>query len=242
VINAGDIALVSGTDQRGLPRFVGGQADIGAVETNYALALSGGSPQTAVINNAFGLALQATVTESGNPLAGVTVTYTAPGSGASGVFGSSTTSTAVTDGSGVANSPAFTANNTVGSYNVTGGIGAAITPVNYALTNILCAINPHANIIVSNDPNSCGAVVNFTVTATGSCGAVTSFPASGTVFPKGTTTVTNQTASGATSTFTVTVNDTQAPSLVQPANINATTSGTATSVAVTYPAAVFTDN
>jgi len=38
------------------------------------------------------------------------------------------------------------------------------------------------------------------------------------------------------------VNDTQAPSLVQPANINVTTSGTATSVAVTYPAAIFTDN
>src|SRR6185503_18384427 len=47
-----------------------------------------------------------------------------------------------------------------------------------------------ADITVSNDPGVCGAIVNFTTTATDNCPGVTlSGPASGTFFPTGTTTV-----------------------------------------------------
>jgi hypothetical protein len=76
-----------------------------------------------------------------------------------------------------------------------------------------------ANIVVGTDPGVCSAVVNFTVTATDNCAGttVTTSVPSGTTFPKGTTTVTATAtdASGNTSTgsFTVTVNDTEAPKI-----------------------------
>ncbi len=135
VINVGDTGLTSGNDQRGLPRFIGGRADIGAVEPNYALAATGGTPQSTIINTNFASPMQATVTESGNAVSGVTVIFTAPGSGASGLFAASATATATTNASGVANSPTFTANGTIGTYNVTGGIGSTVPTVNYAMTN-----------------------------------------------------------------------------------------------------------
>ena len=78
-------------------------------------------------------------------------------------------------------------------------------------------INPQSDITVGNDPDQCGAVVNYpTQTFTGSCGVLTSSPASGSFFPVGTTTVTTTSTSGASSTFKVIVNDTQAPSLSDP--------------------------
>jgi len=82
-----------------------------------------------------------------------------------------------------------------------------------------------ANITVFTPVGSCTAVVNFTVTASDNCGAVTvvSVPASGSVFPIGTTTVTSTATDAcgmtATCTFTVTVNDVQLPVITaQPVN------------------------
>jgi hypothetical protein len=75
-----------------------------------------------------------------------------------------------------------------------------------------------ANITRSNDPGQCGAVVTWpTPVATDNCSGtvVTSSPASGSVFPRGTTTVTvtarDASNNTATCTFTVTVNDTENP-------------------------------
>ena len=57
-----------------------------------------GTPQSTAVNTAFGTALQATVRDAGgNPVSGVTVTFTAPGSGSSARFSGLTTATAVTD-------------------------------------------------------------------------------------------------------------------------------------------------
>lgn len=95
--------------------------------------------------------------------------------------------------------------------------------------------NCPANIVRNTDPGQCGAAVAFAVpTATDNCPgpvSVVCSPASGSVFPKGTTTVTCTAtdASGnvATCSFTVTVNDTEAPSITCPANITVNTdSGT----------------
>ena len=74
-----------------------------------------------------------------------------------------------------------------------------------------------ANITRVNDPGQCGAVVNYTVSATDNCTAVTITvqPASGTFFPVGVTTVnakaTDAAGNTATCSFTVTVNDIEPP-------------------------------
>ncbi len=75
-----------------------------------------------------------------------------------------------------------------------------------------------ANIIRSNDPGQCGAAVTFTLpTATDNCPGttVTASPASGSFFPRGTTTVnitaTDASGNSTSCSFTVTVNDTQNP-------------------------------
>lgn len=80
-----------------------------------------------------------------------------------------------------------------------------------------CQINPQNDITVNNDPDQCGAIVNYpTQTSTGSCGVLTSVPASGSFFPVGETTVTTTSTSGATSTFKVIVKDAQAPAVSNP--------------------------
>jgi len=65
----------------------------------------------------------------------VTVTFTAPGSGASGTFVGSATATAVTNASGIATAPAFTANAVAGGFTVTATVAGVATPANFSLTN-----------------------------------------------------------------------------------------------------------
>ncbi|HEY3827066.1 MAG TPA: carbohydrate binding domain-containing protein [Bryobacteraceae bacterium] len=105
--------------------------------TAASIAVTGGTPQSATISTAFATPLQATVKDAGNnPVSGVTVTFTAPASGASGTFaGGAGTVNAVTNGSGVATAPAFTANATAGSYTVTGSAPGATGTASFNLTN-----------------------------------------------------------------------------------------------------------
>ena len=77
-----------------------------------------------------------------------------------------------------------------------------------------------ANITRPNDPGQCGAVVNYTVTATDNCTSaivLTVTPASGSFFPVGVTTVnaraTDAAGNTATCSFTVTVNDVEPPAI-----------------------------
>jgi hypothetical protein len=105
-----------------------------------------------------------------------------------------------------------------------------------------CSVTAPANISVPNDTDQCGAVVTFPApTTSGTCGIVSVSPASGSFFPVGTTTVNVTTTSGASSSFTVTVNDTQPPQIICPANINTQTAPDATSAVVTF-AATSSDN
>ena len=67
-------------------------------------------------------------------MSGVTVTFTAPSSGASGTFAGGA-NTATTNSSGVATSAVFTANSTAGSYTVSASVGGVSTPASFALTN-----------------------------------------------------------------------------------------------------------
>ncbi|HVN76813.1 MAG TPA: lamin tail domain-containing protein [Thermoanaerobaculaceae bacterium] len=98
-----------------------GATTIAAAGPAAAITATGGTPQSALQGMPFSSPLQATVTDSlGNPVSGVTVTFTAPASGASGTFpGGLPVVTAVTDAGGVATSPAITANNVLGNFQVT---------------------------------------------------------------------------------------------------------------------------
>jgi hypothetical protein len=95
-----------------------------------------GTPQSTVINTAFGVALQATVRDyANNPVTGILVTFTAPVTGISGKFGGSATATAYTNSHGVATAPAFTANGQTGLYSVTASVAGPAAPANFSLTN-----------------------------------------------------------------------------------------------------------
>ena len=97
-----------------------------------SVTATGGTPQSAVINTAFASPLQVTVKDlGGNPVAGVTVNFAVPGSGASATLSAAS---AVTNGSGVASVTA-TANATAGSYNVTASVVGVVTPATFSLIN-----------------------------------------------------------------------------------------------------------
>jgi hypothetical protein len=104
-----------------------------------------------------------------------------------------------------------------------------------------CSITCPANITVSNTSGQCGAVVTYPApTTTMGCGTVTCTPASGATYPVGTTMVNCTTTAGPTCSFTITVNDTQPPTVTCPANITVgnTTGQCSATVNYTTPAAV----
>ncbi len=119
--------------------------------------------------------------------------------------------------------------NTPGS--VFGGLAILFQPPVPCGGGQACELTCPANVTVSNDANQCGAVVTYPApTTTGDCGPVTCVPPSGSFFPVGTTTVNCaetfvDNRGGATCSFTVTVNDTQLPTLTCPANITTAGSG-----------------
>jgi hypothetical protein len=130
-------------------------------------ANAGTTPQSATINTAFANALAVTVRDAGNnPVSGVNVTFTAPGSGASGVFSNSTTTiTVATNASGVAAAP-FTANGTTGGpYTVTAA-ATALTTVNFSLTNTAGTATTITNVSSTNANGTYGAGTALTITIT----------------------------------------------------------------------------
>jgi CSLREA domain-containing protein len=162
------------------------------------------------------------ITRNSDPgTCGAVVSYTAP-TGTDNCPGATTTQTA-----GLPSGSTFPVGTTTNTFKVTDAAGHEAT-CSFTVTvedHEKPVVTVPANIVVSTDPNTCSAVVTFNATATDNCAGVTvmSSPASGSTFPKGTTTVTS-TATDASGnqdskTFTVTVNDTQAPSITCPANI-----------------------
>ena len=99
-----------------------------------SISALGGSEQSTLIHTNFDAQLEALVTDlAGNPLSGVSVTFSAPTAGASGTFAAD--STVVTNGQGIAIAPVFAANGTAGSYQVTAAAGS-LSAV-FSLTNSL---------------------------------------------------------------------------------------------------------
>jgi uncharacterized protein YkwD len=95
-----------------------------------------GTPQTANAGATFGTQLQAKALDaSSQPVAGVTVVFTVPASGASASFpGGATSASAVTNGSGIATAPVLTANGSEGLYTVSATV-AGLAPALFNLTN-----------------------------------------------------------------------------------------------------------
>ena len=184
-----------------------------------SIAATSGSGQSATVGNPFTNPLVATVTTGGSPTSGVTVTFTAPPSGASGTFAGGV-NTATTNASGVATSAVFTANTKAGAYAVTASVAGASAPASFSLNNTAgaaasvtatsgtpqsAAINRAfaaplgATVLDSFSNPVSGATVTFTAPGTGASGT----------FANGTNTDTETTtASGVATSTTFTANGT----------------------------------
>jgi len=127
-----------------------------------SLTVAAGNNQSTKVSTAFATRLKALVKDAyGNPVSGASVTFTAPASGTSGTFASS--STVTSDGTGVAEAPVLTANATAGSYTVSASTAGVGTPASFNLTNTVAPqITSAAGATFTE-----GIAGSFTVTTTG---------------------------------------------------------------------------
>jgi hypothetical protein len=111
------------------------------------------------------------------------------------------------------------------------------------------SISCPANIAKNTDADQCSAVTNYSVTASDNCAYTLTntngFP-SGSAFPKGNTNVTwkatDAAGNSAVCSFTVTVTDVQAPSVVCPVNIIRSTDAGQCGAVVAYTNPTYSDN
>jgi hypothetical protein len=105
--------------------------------TPTGVQASAGSGQSAAPSTAFAIPLVVSVTDSsGAAVPGATVTFTAPGWGASGAFADGTpTAKSTTDVSGEAAAPTFTANGIAGTYTVTATVAGVTASAGFSLAN-----------------------------------------------------------------------------------------------------------
>jgi hypothetical protein len=129
-----------GGESGGSPGESAATSDCPSSNPPNQMTLVAGTPQTALVGTAFATGLQATLANSdGCPVtsaaAGIPVTFSSPPSGASGVFSTTGTGTAIVgaDASGTVVAPPFTANGAAGSYTVTAT--SRYGSVSFTLTN-----------------------------------------------------------------------------------------------------------
>jgi hypothetical protein len=151
-IDAGNDALIPPgvtTDQRGSPRIVHRQVDIGAFESSgFTISVTSGSGQSTGVLTAFPAPLVVTVTADNpiEPVAGGLVRFTPPASGASAAL---TGSPASISGSGTASVTAV-ANGSAGSYTVSATARGIKAPARFSLTN--------TSLNMALDPSASGAL------------------------------------------------------------------------------------
>ena len=143
-------SVVSSKDQRGATRVLDGDnnestvVDIGAVETDYRLAITAGQTQSQTLALAFPTKLTVSFTEFNVGQSDFDVIFTAPSSGASGDFTSfesgEKTDTQTTDESGSATAIDLFANSVAGTYAVTvivkDSAGGIFRQQDFSLTNL----------------------------------------------------------------------------------------------------------
>ena len=158
-----------------------------------SVTATGGTPQSAQVNTAFGSSLQATVTDSaGHPISNQGVNFSAPSSGASATFPNG--GLVQTNASGVASITA-TANGTLGSYNVTATVGAY--SATFALTNT--PATPTNTVATATTSTSVSITWNGTSGATYEVQRLAAGGVTSTVGTSGSGSLTDNTASAATS-------------------------------------------
>ncbi len=126
-IGAANPASCQAVDQRGIARPQGAGCDIGAYEyaipgAAASLFVQSGSNQRAGPTYSYAQPFKVWPLDSqDSPVPGVDVTFTAPASGASGIFADTgaATSSVISDPNGLAASPVFFANGLSGAYTVT---------------------------------------------------------------------------------------------------------------------------
>jgi hypothetical protein len=175
-------------------------------------------------------------------------TYTSPS------FSDNCAGAFITRTSGPASGSAFPIGTTMVEWKAT-DVGGNSSTCSFVV-NVLDAQAPNitcpANIVRSTDLGQCNAVVTYvTPTATDNCttaivAIVSSSLNSGSVFSKGVSTVvwkaTDTAGNTQTCAFTVTVNDTQKPTITCPANKTQSTSPNLCSALVSYTTPTATDN
>ena len=119
------------------------------VEDGASMVKVSGDNQIAIVETAYGAPFVVKVTDpEGAGIEGVPVTFSAPGTPASGTFAGAASVTVNTDASGVASSGTFTANDTAGSVTVTAS-AAGFDDLTFTATNI---VDPGDPTIVSFTP------------------------------------------------------------------------------------------
>ena len=146
--------------------------------TASAIAVAAGSGQSATLNSSFATALQATLTDAtGNPVSGVNVTFTAPANGASGQFANNTTTTtSITNASGVATASSFAANGVAGAYTVIASINSGSLSTAFSLNNLKAS---QTISVTTHAPASAANNTQFNVAATSSSGLAVSYSSAG---------------------------------------------------------------
>lgn len=211
------------------------------------VAASAGAGQSATVDTAFPTALAALVTDAfGDPVPGVTVTFTV--SSGSAAFPGGTSASATTGTSGVATAPSLTAGGTPGPVVVQAAAEGVSAPVSFDET--VAGIAPAFTADTPPGTAVTGTSYSYTFTATGT--PAPTFTVGSGSLPDGlaldpTTGVLSGTPAGAgSSTFTVTASNTAGKALsasitiaVHPAAAPTTTQ--ASTAATVSPAATSTD-
>ena len=133
---AGNYVVTASTSGVGAPASFSLSNTPGAANS---ISVTSGAGQSTTVNTAFASALIATVTDQyGNPLSGVSVTFAAPGSGASATFPGGATATTGSNGQAT---DTVKANTIAGSYSVTATANGVSTPASFSLSNTPGAAN-----------------------------------------------------------------------------------------------------
>jgi hypothetical protein len=138
-----------------------------ALPSVASLTAQAGTPQSSAVNAPYSTPFAVLARDAAsNPLPGALITFNAPLTGASGIFGANGETVQRSTGvNGVATAPSFIANAVSGSFAVTAGAGAASAI--FSLTNTGAGSQPPAFTSASAPNGAVNTAYSYTLTASG---------------------------------------------------------------------------